>query len=567
MPGSPIARRIRHAKRYTQVLEVIAGHGFADAAEQLGLFTLIERGRIAVGATPHEPRPHLTLPERLRTLMEDLGPTYVKLGQVMSTRPDLVPQEWADEFKKLQNKVPGVEYDVIHKMLEKEFPGELKRLFRTIDKKPLAAGSVAQVHRARLHDGTRIVLKVLRPDIRELTGVDMEILHSLAQLVEEHFANLGYSPTEVVNEFAKELRREVDLTYEGRSTERLGDLFANDPEIVFPRVYWEATTINVLAMEEIKGFVLADLKPDKLSAKDRRIFVENGARAVFAQCLEFGFFHADPHPGNLMALSHGRIAFIDCGMTGQVDDRTARQLADLVAGVVDGDLDRVIAVAGDMTDVGQDKLDNRALRADVNEILSEFRGTPLERLNLGRVLNGFFAALRRHQIRCPADIMLLIKALTMIESVGRDVDPSFDMVEFVRPYIEDLVGKRYSTGALVGRFRRSAARYLELVEDLPQELRTIFSQLRRNRLAVNLEHRGLDHLTNTVEHASRNISFSLIIAAIFVGSSILVHAARDRTALTIVGYSGLGASVVLVVVMIISNRRIRGWGGRNKKMD
>ncbi len=230
-------------------------------------------------------------------MLEDLGPTFVKLGQVMSTRPDLVPEDWVEEFKKLQNNVPGVDYAHIQKMLEEEFPGRVKKLFRSIRKKPLAAGSMAQVHRASLRDGTRIVLKVLRPGIREITTIDMEILHSLAELVEAHFMNLGYSPTEVVSEFAKELKREVDLMHEGRSTERLGSFFENDPGIVFPKVYWEATTQSVLAMDEINGLVLANVTPDQLSAEERRKLVENGARAVFLQCLDYGFFHADPHPG------------------------------------------------------------------------------------------------------------------------------------------------------------------------------------------------------------------------------------------------------------------------------
>jgi ubiquinone biosynthesis protein len=388
----------------------------------------------------------------------------------------------------------------------------------------------------------------------------MEILMALAELVEGHFSNLGYSPTEVVNEFAKELKREVNLTYEGRSMERLYNLFEGDTEIVFPRVYWEATTQNVLAMDEIRGIVLSRMRPGQISEEDRRRLVENGARAVFLQCLDYGFFHADPHPGNLVALPGGRIAFIDCGMTGQVDARTARQLADLVNGVVSGDLDRVITVAAAIADAGPEKLDDRNLRADVHAIVSEFQGTPLERLNLGRVLQDFFATLRAHQVRCPADIILLIKALTTIESVGRDLEPSFDMVAFVRPYLERLVQKRYSMSALRMRFQRSLVQYAELAEELPGELRPVISLLRRNKLAINLEHRGLTDLTRTIEHASRNISFALIIAAIFVGSSILILAARSPglVAFTAIGIAGLVGAAVLVVLMIITNRRYRG---------
>ena len=560
MVFTPFARSLHHAQRYAQILEVLARHGFSDLSHQLGLDTLIDRGRAILGASPVRTSDRVPLAERLRTVLEELGPTYVKLGQVMSTRPDLVPQEWVDEFKKLQNKVPGVDYAVIQKLLEEELPGGLKRHFRSVQKEPLAAGSMAQVHRARLRNGTRIVLKILRPGIREVTTTDMEILHSLAGFVEARFANLGYSPTQVVNEFAKELKHEVDLMYEGRSTERLGSLFESDPDVLFPAVYWEVTTHNVLAMDEMEGIILANLKPGELSPVVRRTLVQNGARAVFRQCLEFGFFHADPHPGNLVALPDGRIAFIDCGMVGQIDAATARNLADLVAGVVSGDLDRVISAAGAITAVDQDKLEDRSLRADVHALVSEFQGTPLDRLNLGRVLQDFFNTLRTHRIRCPADIVLLIKALTTIESVARELDPSFEMVAFVRPHMEDLISKRYSFSALKGRVHRSLLHYLELAEDLPSELRPILTQLRKNKLAVNLEHRGLDRVTRALEHASRNISFSLIIAAMLVGSSILVLAARGSgsAGYSSVGIAGFVASAVLVLLMIISNRRYRG---------
>lgn len=553
---TPIPRRIRHVQRYIRILEVFAKHGFADLAHQLKLDALVERGRAILGAEPkvlHDtPRA-----QRVRKVLEELGPTFIKLGQVLSTRPDLIPQDWADEFRKLQDDVPGVDYEIIRKTLQAEFPGKVSRLFRSISRKPVGAASIAQVHRARLRDGARIVLKVLRPGIREVTATDMEILRTLAEMAEAHFADLGYSPAEVVNEFAKELDRELDLTHEGRATERLRGYFDDDPAVVFPKVYWEATTRNVLALEEIRGVVLSRLKDEQISPQNRRKIVENGARAVFRQCLEFRFFHADPHPGNLIALRAGRIAFIDCGMTGQIDARTAEQLADLVLGVVNGDLDRIIGVAGALADIGPEKIEDRTFRSDVQSFISEFHDTPLEKLNLGLILQKFFGALRAHHIRLPADLVLLIKALTTIEAVGRSLDPSFEIVGFTRPYIENLVSKRYSLSAIKSRLGRTVVQYAELAESLPGELRPLVSQLRRNKLAFNLEHRGLGRLTHAIEHASRNISFALIIAAMLVGSAILVHAARSPglAALTVVGVAGFAVAAVLIVVMILSNRR------------
>ncbi|MBS0188193.1 MAG: AarF/ABC1/UbiB kinase family protein, partial [Planctomycetes bacterium] len=245
--------------------------------------------------------------------------------------------------------------------------------------------------------------------------------------------------------------------------------------------------------------------------------------------------------------------------TGEIDARTARQLADLVSGVVSGDLDRVIGVVGVLGDIGPDKLEDRNLRNDVHAIVSQFQHTSLDRLNLGRLLDDFFAALRANKVRCPADLVFLIKALTTIEAVGRQIDPSFELAEFVRPYVEKLVEKRYSFSALRSRAQRSLLHYIELVEDLPVELRAVLTQLRRNRFAVNIEHRGLTRLTHTIEHASRNISFALIIAAMLVGSSILILAARNAGvgALTAIGVAGFLAAGVLVVLMVISNRRLR----------
>lgn len=539
------------------MLEVLARHGFADFAEQIGLGGLIERGREILGGAPGPSE--IPRPVRVRTVLEELGPTYIKMGQVLSTRPDLIPQEWAEEFKQLQNSVPGVEYEEIEKVLEKEFGNRLHTLFRSIQKKPLAAASIAQVHRAVLHDGARIVLKVLRPGIRDVVEADMEILRQLAEIAEGHFKDLGYSPTAVVDEFAKEIAKELDLAHEGRSTDRLRAFFEDDHEVVFAKVYWEATTPSVLALQEIRGKVFTNLNPDSLDDEVRRKLVENGTRAVFRQCLELGFFHADPHPGNLIALPKGRIAFIDCGMTGEVDTRTARQLADLVSGVVGGDLDRVMEVVGALGDVPPEKLEDRALRNDVNTIISQFQNTSLDQLDLGKLLSDFFGTLRANRIHCPADLMFLIKALTTIESVGRWIDPSFPLAEFVRPFVEKLVEKRYSFSALRSRAQKSALSYLELAEDLPVELRSLLSQVRKNRFAINIEHRGLTKLTHTIEHASRNISFALIIASMLVGSSILILAARNAGmgALMAIGIAGFLAAGVLVVLMVLTNRRLR----------
>lgn len=555
-----INQTLRNVRRYGEILSVLAKHGFGDVIQEMRLDRLLERSVSFVTAGHVAPdfgrQPRAV---RLRKAMEELGPTFVKLGQVLSTRPDLIPEEWANEFRSLQDDVPQVEFSEIEKRLDEEFGDERGKVLKSVEKKAIAAGSMAQVHRAVLRDGTHVVLKVLRPGIQEQTEADMEVMRTLAHWAERSFSNMGYSPTEVVNEFARELAKEVDLTHEGRATDRFRAQFVDDPGVVFPKVYWDATTRNVLALEEIKGVLLSRRKEGDLTKAECKKVVANGARAVLRQCLDFGFFHADPHPGNLIALPGGRIAFIDCGMTGQAEARTTQRLAELVSGVVAGDVDRVIATVGALGDLDPALLEQPGVRSDVRDFVSRFQNVPLDQLDLGPLLRDFFDRLRAHRIRCPADLLLLIKALTTIESVGAELDPDFQMVEFARPYIEKLVRRRYGVSALRKRLVTSLLGYTELIEELPGEVRFLLTQIKRNRLAVNLEHRGLGRLVNTIEHASRNISFALIISAMLVGSSILVLASRgtDTGGLWFLGIAGFLAAMVLAALMIVTNRRLR----------
>ncbi|MBX3355996.1 MAG: AarF/ABC1/UbiB kinase family protein [Phycisphaeraceae bacterium] len=555
-----INQTLRNVRRYGEILSTLARHGFGDVIQEMKLDRLVERGVSFMTAGHVSPEfDRLPRAVRLRKAMEELGPTFVKLGQVLSTRPDLVPPEWAEEFRALQDNVPQVPFEEIERRLDQEFGEERSSILRSVQHKALAAASMAQVHRAVLADGTHVVLKILRPGIREQTETDMEIMRALAGWAERSFSNMGYSPVEVVAEFARELAKEVDLTHEGRATERFRAQFKDDPDIVFPEVHWSATTQNVLALEEIKGVLLSRRKPDDLTPEECKKVVANGARAVLRQCLDFGFFHADPHPGNLFALPGGRIAFIDCGMTGQVEARTAQRLAELVSGVVSGETERVIAAVGALGDVDPSILEQAAVRADVRDFVGRFQNVPLDQLDLGPLLRDFFARLRTHRVRCPADLVLLIKALTTIESVGAELDPEFQMVEFARPYVERLVTRRYSLSAIRHRLAASLLGYAELAEDLPGEVRFLLTQVKRNRLAVNLEHRGLGRLVNTIEHASRNVAFALVIASMLVGSSILVLAAKEPGvgSLWFLGVAGFLAATVLAVLMIVSNRRLK----------
>ena len=563
---SPIHSALRNARRYQHVLRVLVRHGFGSFVQETGLDRLVERGFQLFGGEPTVTH-HLSTPQRVRLAMEELGPTFIKLGQILSTRRDLIPDEWAEEFTRLQDSVPTVEFAAIRVRLVEELGEErLAELFSSIEENALAGASMAQVHAAVLADGARVVLKILRPGIEDVVDADMEALRFIASHVEDRFTNLGVSPVAVVEEFARQLRRELDLTHEGRSTDRLRAAFKDDPGVAFPEVHWPASSRRVLTLERIDGRTLSRTPVDSIPDADRKAAVDHGAKAVLRQCLEIGFFHADPHPGNLFVRPGGQIVFIDMGMTGQIEPATRRLIAQLVHGAAVGNVEQVARAALAIGDVDPDRVDERALRQDVQEIVGMFQDVPLERFNLAALLESFFGALRRHHVRCPADLALLVKALGSLEGVGKLLDPAFDMVAYARPYIERILLEQSSPLNIARRMRDAAAGYASLVESLPGEVSDLMTRLRRNRLTMNLEHRGLAHVTSVIEHASRNVALALVIAALVVASAILIHAGEGAHGVTwrIAGTLGLILAGLIGLVMMRANARYtkRALGGR-----
>lgn len=559
-----IKQTIRDIQRAREIVTVLIQYGFTDVVQILGIDSIVHAGRRRLRLIrPDQEIERLPRAVRMRKALEELGPTFIKMAQVLSTRPDLIPVDWAREFSKLQDDVSRVSHDRIKAVIEGELGDRIESLFESIDFEPLAAASIAQVHRAVLKDGTAVVLKVQRPGVRKTLRADMELLTVIAGLIESRFANTGYSPVAVVEQFSRELRREIDFTIEGRSTDRMRRSFKDDPEVHFPCVFWEATTPSVLCLEYIEGTPLSKRKSDEFTAEELERIVSNGARGVFQQCLEIGFFHADPHPGNIIVMrdaegNAGPICFIDCGMAGNIDPQTAQILADITLGTVAGELDHVIDAVIVLADADPAIAYDRSFRSDVWEFISHFQNADFTDLKMGSLLQEFFDKIREHHLRCPADIVFLIKAITTIEGIGEELCPEYDIVEHVRPSVEQLVRRRYGIRALRTRLRDSFVNYAELAESVPKEIRYLATTIRKQRLTMNLEHRGLDRLTQTLEHASRNIARALLIASLIGASAVLILADRvspsGHALLTIAAIVGFVGAGILFVGMLTLGR-------------
>lgn len=557
-----IRRGIRNTRRAAEVIAVLAKHGFRQLLSDTGIERIIERGQEILLRSKAESTPSTPVEVRVREAIEELGGTFIKLGQVLSTRPDLVPPELADELRRLRSNCPRVPYPEIQKRLEEEYGDRLTSLFQSIEETPLAAASIAQVHSAKLADGTNVVLKILRPGIEETIESDMDILMELARLTENRFRELGYSPVETVREFQQELTREVDLLHEGRSTDRFRKNFADDPKIHFPTVYWQSSTRRILTLEHVQGAPLSETNFGAMTPEERRNIVAKGAEAVFRQCLEFGFFHADPHPGNIFAMPDGSICFIDCGMTGRIDRQTMQDLATLVMSVINSDLDCVIEATMSLCSAETSLKFDRAFRRDAWSFMARFERGTIDSLDMAGLLEEFFTLLRRYRIQCPADLVFLIKALSTIQGAAREIDPQFDLISHGRPQLEKLIRDRYGFKAAQDRIVTTAQRYLSLLEDMPDEVRDVLDQLRRREFSVNLRHHGIDRLNDdTLEHASGTIAIGLVIAGLMVGSSVLILAERS-----IEGYSilrGFGVAGIIIAIVLAVTLPIR-WIRRRK---
>jgi len=546
---------VRHANRYREMLGVLVKFGFKEFFEDAKLDLLLDKGQRLFKRDHVEVVRGESRPARLRMALEELGPTFIKLGQILSTRPDILPPEYIEELQKLQDDVPAVPWKDIRAQLEDDL-GDLSLIFESIDEEPLAAASMAQAHRAVLRDGDApIVLKVLRPGIDRVIRADVEILEAVADWVVRHTRDLPFDPVGVVEEFAEAIDHELDLAHEDRNTDLFRSNLEEGEQAWFPEVYWSVTRRRVLGLEEITGVQLSRWKNADLSQEQRESLVRNGAFTVLRQVLDIGFFHADPHPGNLFLMDDGRICFIDCGMAGRVDTETVTDLANLIHGVASNNLDKLYEAFIALGQVDEDSIDRRSLRRDLQDFLDQFTGVSFEQIEMSAMLRAFTDGLRKHKVRCPADIVMMIKALTTIEGVAEDLDPSFDLIGFSKPHVERLVKRQYSFKAIQERVKRNAGRWIKLLDMLPSRLNALLEKASGNKIGIGVEIEGVHALERTIHHSSRQLSYSVIVAAMILSSSVLVLAS-SRTDSGTLGWIGAISFIVsfsLAILIVLEN--------------
>lgn len=506
--------------RSRQIADVLARHGLGYLVGILGLERFVPFHRGLLGHA-RRPQPY-SRPEHVRMALEELGATFIKLGQILSTRADLLPPEYQAELAKLQDAAPPVPWVVIEETLGMELGRPLGACFAMFHPTPLAAASIGQAHAATLLDGTEVVVKVRRPGVVEQVEEDLAILRNLAAAASRRweFAD-HYDLVGLAQEFAQTLRAELDYIREGHSAERFAANFAGDPAVHVPRIFWETTTARVLTLERIRGMKVDDMAALDAAGIDRTALAERAARIVLKMVFEDGFFHADPHPGNFFIEPDGRIGVIDFGMVGTLDARTQEQLTRVVLAVMSADTDQLVDAMLDLG-VARGRIDRATLRRDLEQLLAHYTGQALGEIAIGPLLERTLAVVRRHHLQLPPNLALLLKTVIMNEGMGARLDPGFRLATVLAPYAERLIFQQLAPSHLARRLSQASIDVARLGVELPQQLRRILGDLERGGLAVSVRPEDFEPLMRRFEQLANRIVLGILAAAFIAGLAVLL---------------------------------------------
>lgn len=557
----PLMERVGNAVRFTEVLQVLISNGFAHILRASGLLDglptrLLQELNLLEKSPEGRMREPETVGRRLRRVLTELGPTFVKLGQVLSTRPDLLDEEICQELTQLQDRVAVTPFARMEEVLRGSLGAGADELFEEFDTEPVAAASISQVYRARLPSGEAVAVKIQRPGLEATIESDLRLLRALAEWVSSHWQSMNWTdPSGTVEEFARSIRRELDFHQERRILERFRDNFAEEEHVVVPRVFPGTSARQVLTMEWIDGIRLDAVEGYPERSSDPTVVARLGVAVVCRQVFEHRFFHADPHPGNIVLTQRNHVAFLDYGMVGHLAQRDVEAMADLLRAVMEQDAEACVRVLQLFTTKGYAE-DPRALQHEVADLLAFEAQAIVDEGRVGAAIEALTAVLRRHHLELAPRFTLLLKALATIETTARKLDPELEIVPILRPYVQELVVARYRPANLAARAEEELLHALRVLRTMPDDLQAITGQVRQGRMRLAMHHEGLQELGSTLDRAASHLSFAIVIGALILGSSWLLATNVVAQKIGVFGY--VGAAVLGIYLAVSAMRRSLG---------
>ena len=552
---------LKGLRRFGEISRVLIKHGFGDLLERV-LNSAKPRRDVSDKEVPRVGFPSA---RRIRLALEELGPSFVKLGQLMSTRADTFPPEYIAEFKKLQDMVPPVSFDEVKEVIERETRRPLSEIFAEFDQNSMAAASVGQVHIARLHSGEKVAVKIIRPGIDRRIKEDLRLMYFLAGKAERAL-EIGrvVGAMNLVREFERNIMRELDMLIEAGSIEKFTRNFEEVQEIYIPKVYWDYTTRSMLVMEHIDGIKMDRVDEIRAAGIDPREVAMIGLRSFSRQLMLYGFFHADPHPGNTIVMYDGRVSLVDFGITGYLDEEMMRQVANLFLGYAEHDYDMIMDALMDAGLINED-MDLQALKSDLKDVSESFYGRSLQHISVKDVYDQLMELVLKYRIRLPRNLLLLLKTFIQTEALGKILGSDASILEVTRPFAKKLLQRGLNTQSLIRNLDREGRKLSGYTRSIPKYLNDILRETAAGRQRIELRHTGFDEAGSRVERGANRLTVGIIIAASIMAGALILNSGQKIAEFTlgffgfhtisltaVLGVAGYAIATVLGFWLIIS---------------
>jgi ubiquinone biosynthesis protein len=531
MKESRKAHPVSNVKRFAVIARVMMKHGLGDLLGRMFNRSKTAAGEAASLRASPEAYPS---PIRIRMVLEELGPSFIKIGQLMSTRADIFPPEYIDELKKLQDRTAPLPFEKIRQVIERELRGPLAETFASFDQEALAAASVAQVHLARLANGEQVAVKVIRPGIYNQIRKDIRLMYFLAERIENSF-RIGriIGAVNLVSEFERHIFQELDMHVEAGNIERFAQNFKESGELYIPRVHWECISKSVLVMEHIEGIKMDRVDEIRAHGIDPQEIARIGLRAFCRQLMEFGLFHADPHPGNTIVMFDGRVSLIDFGIIGYLDEQTMLQIANIFLGYAEHDYDMIMEALEQIGLIKGEAVDLKSFRRDLQDLSEPFYGRSLQTVSVKEVYGQVMGLVLKHQIKLPRDLMLLLKTFIQTESLGKILGSDASLIETARPYAKALIQRGYDTHRILRNLGREVRTTGEYLRTYPKLLQDILKALASGKQRIELRHEGPPQIGNRIERGINRLTVGIVISASLVAASLVLNSSQKVFELSI----------------------------------